>query len=262
MSDNTEQTEVAGAGHNSAEFGQLLERQETYRAVVDRYLKERPELSNDDQAEKLNTFLNQLRQLWKDFEALRKAELKPVDDQRKAIQERFKTRQDAVQGYSNKLKPILERFHKKKEAELREQERIAREEAERKRREAEEAARAAEEKAKQAAAGDLGDAPDSIVDADEEAARKVMEAKEAEKAAKKAAKAKSTVKSRGEGGRSSGLRTVWSAEITDYDAALNHFKGDPAIRSALQNLVDSIARTPDKREQEYPGVKITSSKKV
>lgn len=62
-------------------------------------------------------------------------------------------------------------------------------------------------------------------------------------------------------GRAAGLKSVWVAQIEDYDLALHHFKNSPDIREALEKLVNAVVRA-QKGAAEIPGVKVLEQRKA
>jgi hypothetical protein len=71
------------------------------------------------------------------------------------------------------------------------------------------------------------------------------------------------VKMRAGGGVGSkiGLKTVYSAEIVDYKAALLHFAGHPNIKALIQDLANGVVRAT-KGTQEIPGVRVVEERKA
>ena len=66
---------------------------------------------------------------------------------------------------------------------------------------------------------------------------------EAEQAHKAAAAVPKRTQIRGSlGGRTHSLRTVWIANLHEYEKALNHYKGRPEVRKLIQTLADADAR--------------------
>lgn len=201
---------IATIGHNQPEektpFDEVSERIEVLYGQARDWLDGEP-IATQGQADEINKLINLISEAAKEAEALRKAEVKPFDDGKKAVQERFnplignnKSGKGktvlALDAAKQALTPWLERLEQQK----REAEAKARVEAEDKIRIAEEARRAA--------AGDLA--------AREEAERLEKEASQAQKAAKAAGK--ETAKAKGGSGRATSLRTTYRAEVTDYQA--------------------------------------------
>jgi hypothetical protein len=187
---------VATIGHNRSPFELCKD------AIDDLYSEAKQWLDGElvteqQQADALNTLQTRIRDAAKEAEKNRKAEAKPFDDGKAEVQARYKPvlsrAEEAENAVKAALKPYLLALQKKQEDEAR----AAREEAARKQQEAIEAMR-------QRDAANL--------ESREEAERLVKEAKAAEDAARKAENAKAHAK--GEG-RATGLRTVHRAVMMD-----------------------------------------------
>ena len=198
-------------------------------------------VNSEAEADGVSRIIDELRKASKDADAERKAEKKPHDDAGKAVQAKWKPVLERAATAIDVAKKALTPWLEKLEAERLERERIAREEAE----------RAAEEARKAHAAAQADD-----LAAREAAEAKIKEAEEAEKAANKIASAKTHAKG---GGRAIGLRTHWTATITDRRAALNHYvKTNPdAFVDLIQTLADRDARA---NVHEVPGVLFKNEK--
>ena len=164
----------------------------------------------------------------------RKEENRPHDEAKAAVQAKYaplwadpKTKTPGkVFKAVDALKAALAPYLKRLDDEKREAERIAREEADRKAREAAEALRAA--------------APDNLA-AQEQAEDLARAAHDAEKAAKAAAQDKAHATG---GSRAMGLRTRWTATLTDPQAAARHYwtVNPGAFTALLQKLADDDVR--------------------
>lgn len=196
------------------------------------------------QADDVSRLIDALRQNAKAADDARKEENRPHDEAKAAVQAKYaplwadpKTKTPGkVFRAIDALKATLAPFLRKLDEEKREAERIAREAAEAKAREAAEAMRAA-------AASDL--------EAREAAEAKIAEADEAAKAAKAAA----TDKAHATGGsRAMGLRTKWTAKVTNArDAAAHYWRINPeAFDALLQRLADDDVRSG--KRSGVPGV--------
>lgn len=121
--------------------------------------------------------------------------------------------------------------------------------------EAREAERLAEEARKKADEG-------GTLAEKQEAENLTKTAKAATKTAKKTAK--KTAGSKGSmQGKTSSLRTTYSAVITDQDAAYQHYRDHPGVVAALQTAADQTARSPDARKashglKDIPGVELAT----
>lgn len=173
-----------------------------------------------DAIEELRT---QLHDAGKRADALRVEEKKPLDEQIKAIQDKFNPLIQPKRGRVDMAKSALDalltpyrtRIAQEKAAEAA---RVAA---------AAEAARVAATEAIRASSGNLA--------AREEAEELLADAKKLERQAGRANKAATT---------GTGLRTVWRAELVDEAAALDWFWGErpDAFRELIQSLADEAVR--------------------
>lgn len=195
-------------------------------------------IENEGQAAAVATLQGMAREIAKDADAARKAEAKPFDDGKKAVQAKWKPLIDAaerIQKVAGELQTgWLLKVRRKQEAE---------------RRIAEEAARkaAAELEAARTAALPGSLSSDAAVEAAAEAAaRAEMDRKRAEAAR---ANAKGAV------GRAAHLRTDYSARIVDLTAAARHYwqTDREALRAWVQEMADRDMRT-SRGTAEVPGV--------
>lgn len=243
------ETTNTGFGHNSGDlsesadpFTQTQTRVDALIANADRWLKERPKITDDDLAGKCSDFIEQLTKQAKAVDEDRLAANRPLRDAITENDKRFKPLVDRLETAKKLLKARLTPWLQEKERRRLEAVRKAEEEALEKMRAAEEARKAA----------DQATTVDDVVRAEE--ARKAAD--QAIKDATAVSKSKANVQ--GEfGSRARGLRTVWSAAITDYDAALNHYRNTPQVRDLIQRLADADARSPERRSVAVPGVEFT-----
>ncbi|MEM7045960.1 MAG: hypothetical protein AAF543_24370 [Pseudomonadota bacterium] len=180
---------------------------------------------SDDDADKLNSFIAEARQLYKELDALRKGEKKVHDEACKAVQAKFKPLMSAVESAGNLAKRLMTGWLQKKQAE----------EKERARREAEAAAEA-EKDALEAKAG--AEARGDFVAAEEAEEKAGLQAKKAEAASNpdRAVSRSST------GGRSIGLRTIKTAKINNPKLVALHFIAHPDMLSLLERLATAEIR--------------------
>lgn len=187
---------VAMIGHNRSSFDLAREAIEDLYAEAKTWLDGEP-VTEQQQADALNTLQSRIREAAKDAEKNRKAEAKPFDDGKAEVQARYKPvlskAEDAENAVKAALKPYLLALQKRQEEEAR----AARAEAARKQEEALAAIRSRD-------AANLAQV--------EEAERLVKEAKAADEAARKAENVKAHA--RGDG-RATGLRTVHRAVMMD-----------------------------------------------
>lgn len=206
-------------------------------------------VETQEQADEVSRLIDSLRANAKVADDARKEENKPHDEAKAAVQAKYapyyadpKTKTPGkVFKAIDALKATLAPYLKRLDDEKREAERKAREEAERKAAEAAEAMR-------QANAADLA--------AREEAEAKVKEAEDAAKAAKDASKAKAHASG---GSRAMGLRTKWTATVTDpREAAAHYWRTNPdAFLPVLQKLADDDCRAG---KRTVPGITITEER--
>jgi len=245
-------TQTATIGHNKPPLSPFELMAEYINDLYDeaaQWLDGEP-VTRQEQADALNTLENRIREAAKDCEAMRKDEVKPLDDAKAEIQERYnpligKTTKvtgktvAAIDAVKAALKPYLL-------------------ELDRQQREAAEAARE-EAEAKQAAAMEAMRSRDaSNLEQAAEAERLVREAKQAEAEAARAEKAKAHAKG---DGRASGLRSVWRATITDEKAAAGWLWTDhrPELMAFVQEQADKAVRSG---KRSLPGFEITEHKEL
>ena len=215
-------TAVAGIGHNAPPHIAIFAEIDDLYDEAKNWADGEPITSQamHDQIERL---YDGIHDAGKRADALRVEEKKPLDEQVKAVQDRYnpyiqpkKGRVDlAKSALSDLLTPWRTAVAKKKAEEAA----AAAAEAEEARRQATEAIRAS--------SGNLA--------AREEAETLLAEARGMEKQARRADKAATT---------GLGLRTVWRAELVDENAALDWFWGErpDAFRELIQRLADEAVR--------------------
>jgi hypothetical protein len=192
-------------------------------------------IETQGQADAVSTLLGMIREASGDIEKARKAEVKPLDDAKAAIQERF----NALIGDTKSVKGILVRATEACKAALvpwlRKQEEERRAEAERLRKEAEAKAAAAAEAARAAAA-------QADLQASEDAEALVKDARAALKQADRAENGKAQAS--GSDYRAVGLRSVWTPLLTDPAAALKHYaqRNPEALKAFLLDLAKQDVR--------------------
>jgi len=189
-------------------------------------------VSNDDQEAAIDGILDDLRTAAKDADKARAAEKKPHDDAAKAVQAKWKPIIDKAINGADAAKNALTPYRTAKQRAAEEAARQARAEAEAKARAAQEALRASEE---------LEDR---------------LAAEEALKQAEKQTKAANRIER-----APTGLRTYWTAEITDKKAALIAFiaRNPAAFEELIQRLADQEARGT---RPEIPGIIYHEQKKA
>lgn len=163
-------------------------------------------IETEAQAEDVSRLLNMLRKTSNDADEARKVEKKPHDDAAKAVQARWKPMLDRIDLAASTAKKVLTPFLTKKEAAQRAAAEAAQQEAQR-------LADAAAQAAEQANPNDLaGQATVEILRENAAAASKTA-----------ARLDKGKAQARG-GERAIGLRSKWTATLTDPAAALKHYR--------------------------------------
>lgn len=184
----------------------------------------------------ISAIRDQIHELGKRADAMRADEKKPHDDAAKAVQEKYKPWLAKVTTAKAALGDLLAAWRQ----------RVLAEKQAEARRKQEEAARLAEEAqaAIRATSGNLA----ARVDAEELLAH----AKDVEKDAKRAEKAATT---------STGLRTVWRAELVDESKALDwaYSRAPDAFRQLVQGMADTVVRAG---MRSVPGFTVTETKVV
>jgi hypothetical protein len=162
-------------------------------------------VNSQAEADAIAKLLNDIRLASKEAEEARKAEAKPFDDGKAAVQARYKPLLSSADTAADTCKLALKPYLEKVEAE--------------KRAAAEAARKEAEEKA-EAARKAMAEANRLDVAARQRAEELAAEAKAAERAASKAENDKASGKG---GARAVTLRSVWRAVLMDRKEAARHF---------------------------------------
>lgn len=198
-------------------------------------------ITTDAQAEDVSRLLNMLRKAEKDADSARAEEKRPHDEAGKAVQAKWKPLLERAALAMTTAKKALAPFLKAKE----DAQRAAAEAA---RREAEEALRRATEAAARARQDDLG--------GQAEASALAEQAEAALRAANRADKQKAQAKG---GERAVGLRSVWTATLTEPREALKHYMvAQPdALKAWLQDQADRDVRAG---KRAIPGFEISEER--
>lgn len=206
-------------------------------------------LASQAQADEVGKLVDMIRKAAKEADALRVEEVKPLDEQKAAIQARYAPLIADTKSVKGKtvlaldackaaLAPWLKKLDEEKQAAARK----AREEAEA-------AQRAAQEAFRQAERNNLAavEAAEALHNA----------AQAAEKAAKRAENDMAQVS--GGSGRRVSLRSVWTAELSDSTVAARHYwqRAKPEIETLLRQLASEDVRAG---VREIPGFRITEDK--
>lgn len=195
---------VAGIGHNAGPEPDPFEAHKL--ALEDDFTEARnwadgTALESQAQADELSFLIDRLRKGQKGADEARTAEKKPLDDQVKAIQAKWKPLLDKADTAIAACKRTLAPWLQAQEAE---KQRIAA------------VARKAAEEASQRAAEAARKVDHTNLEAVEAAEALVTDAEDAQKAAKRAENAKAQATG---GSRAMSLRSVWKCEMTDPVAA-------------------------------------------
>lgn len=199
-------------------------------------------ITNEQQADAVSSLLNRLRRVAKDADEARKVEKKPHDEAAKAVQARWTPIISKADLAASTAKQALAPYLRAIEQQQRTEAEAARLEAGR----LTEMAR----QAHQGASGNLG--------ATEDAERLLKAAAAAEKDAVRAGKQKAH--STG-GERAVGLRSVWSAALTDSCEALKHYRATKPdqLKAFLLSEAEKDVRAG---ARSIPGFTITEERKA
>ena len=208
--------------------------------------KEAGKIESEEQAQKANDFLSGARQIFNEIEERRKAEKQPFLEAGREIDAAFNRVKETVERAATLVKPLVEAFLRDQEAKERalraEQERKARAEA----KDAERARRQAEER--------------SDVLGQQEAEERAEVARGAEAEAQQAQSAK--LESATGGGKRTALRTYRSAQITDINQAMLHYRARPELSDTLLRLARADIRAAKGKAITLPGFAITEERKL
>jgi hypothetical protein len=244
--------QTATIGHNNpppSPFELMAEHINDLYTEAAQWLDGEP-VTTQAQADALNTLENRIREAAKDCEAMRKEEVKPLDDAKAEIQERYNPLIGKTTKVTGKTVAAIDAVKAALKPYLLELDRQQREAAEAARKEAEAKQAAAMEAMRHRDAANLEQAA--------EAERLVQEAKKAEAEAAKAEKAKAHAKG---DGRASGLRAVWRATLTDERAAAGWLWTDhkAELMAFVQEQADKATRAG---KRSIPGFEITEHKEL
>ena len=205
---------------------------------ANRWLTERPEITDDDTAGRCSDFLEQVNAQIKAVDNARAAAKKPYDDGAKAVQLLYRPLLDVLDAAKNLLKARLQAWLNKKAKALVEERAKAAAEAAAKQKEADEAA-------EKAAAG-------TNVEVQVEALRLAAEAEKAKAEAAYLDQARPQAK--GDfGARAASLRTTFKGRIVDIDATFKHYREHRDVVDALYKAVNADIR---RGARSIPGVEL------
>lgn len=233
---------TAEIGHNSRTPEQ--QRVDELMDAANAWLKSVPEITDEETAKACDDFLKQVKDEADALDKARKAFNKPLEDQVKANNDAYRPLTAMLEKAKELLTPLKTKWLKREQDRIAAEKRAAEDEALRKLQEAEDA--------KRSAASSIQDA----VRADE-----AQKAADAAMAAFEAAnKAKAQVKGN-YATRSSGLRTYWSAEITDQMKATMNYFDHPKVVTLVQSLANADA-VEFKDKLNLPGIKPKSDERA
>lgn len=243
-------TETPPLGHNGPPEPTPFEAMQTHildlMETAQGFLDGEP-IANQETADMVGKLIDEARKARNDADAMRKAEAKPFDEGKAAVQAKWTPLTDDKKGKcaliidtaKKALVPWLEHLEAQQRAEAAK----AREEAEK--------ARAAALEAERAASAANLEAIERV-----EMARK--EAEQAERAANRADKAKAHATG---GSRAIGLRSYWIAEITDRREALKHYmQAQPEALTAW--LLDQAQKDANAGKRSIPGCLIREDRRA
>jgi hypothetical protein len=195
------------------------------------------EIESEEDAARLNDFLNGARKLFKEIDAARVEAKKPHDVAAKEVQTVYSALLDVVTKTAEKPKPLLARFLERKRV-AEEQERA------RKKAVADALAKEAADRATMAAMQN-----DVVGEAEAEAA-----AKEAAKLQKQADKpVNASIGSATGGGRTMSQRTIRDVRLVNINKAFMEFRESPEVAEVLTTLARRRVRAGDFDGAEIPG---------
>lgn len=223
-----------GPGHNQSPpepIDLARERVEQEIASADAWAAQVKTVENEETATTLRTKLQQLGDLWKEYDEQRAAERKPHTEAAAAVQAKWLPLLNRIATCRKALQPLettwLMLLRNRQDAE---RERLKKEAAE------------AEARAHQLADLALAGGPS--------VATNLIAAQEAADEADAAHKAVSAVPLRAQtrdayGGRARSLHQTWSATIIDQDLLYRHFRGHADVTAVLQKLANAAVRAKD-----------------
>lgn len=259
MSDTTNDPRLAIGGNNppvsidfEAAFETVKARIGKIAEVGNKWVTERPEITDAEMAGKCTDFMAQVNAALKDAEAARRAEKKPHEDAAKAVDVKFRALGATLEKIKELLQPRLTTWLRKEQDRIAAERRQAEDAARKAREEAEAAQRLAEDAAKKPGADVIGAA---------------VAAEDAKKRAEEAAKLGATpMRAQAKGdfsSRAASLRTYHSAKIVDVMKALRAFKDDAGVLAALQKAADAAARDARGDQSKAPsGVEFVSDQRA
>lgn len=234
----------AGIGHNLPDsFSALQDRTDQLIANANLWLKQRPEIQDQEQADKCKDFLDQLRAEHRAIEKERKAAKQPHLDAGTAVDNQYNPLKTMLETAGNLLNPVMTVWLQKQQAIEDEKARQAEAEAVKKIQAEQDALRKAQEAA----------TVENTIQADEATKEADAAAVVADRAGKVRAKAKGQL-----GGRAMSLRTHQEVRITGLALVFQHFSQRQEVYDVLQRLAAAEVRAGN----DVPGIKIIETQKA
>ena len=206
-------------------------------------------INDQEQADRLSAFLDQLRLAEKEVEDTRRKEKKPHEDAAKAVDAIYNPMKTRLATATGLVRLKLTVWLQKLQAEKVAREQAARDEAAKM---ARIAAEAAEKAAAEATKG--GDLVGATVAAEAAEKAAAEAAKEAQRVEKTAVNLQSSI-----GARTKSLRTTYHARVVSHLMALQHYRNHPDIIALVQKLAD---RDAGANAEPVPGVEFFSESKA
>lgn len=253
---------VLGGNHPPEPISPSIERAQELVATTDKWITERPEITDEDIANRARDFVEQLRKASTALDDEHEIEKAPHLKAGKAVDDKFRTPRASIKLALDAMKLKLGTWMEKQRAKAAAAAVLAAQEAERKRKEAEELAEAA-----RLAAETKGASPIAAQLRAEEA----LEV--AEQAEQVAAQGPAPTRVAGNfSSRSMGLRTTWHARlkvVTDpkeqdalTSALLKHYAKNRAARDAMAAaclaIADKQAKLDKRTDTAPPGIEFFS----
>lgn len=210
-------------------------------AQADAWLKAHPKIASQTDCDLARNMQAQLLKLAKTADENRESEKRPHLAASRAVDAKFKPLTEAAATGSSRLRSAFETFMREEENRLR-REAQAKFEAERKAAE-EERARIETERAEKYKSDPIA----------------ALTEDEPELPVVPTAPAEVRVQAGGGVGRKAGLKSVFVATLTNYDAALKHFAKNEKVRDLIQKLGDAAVRNGDR---EIPGFTVTEERRA
>jgi septal ring factor EnvC (AmiA/AmiB activator) len=236
---------MTNVGHNLPDlYDDLKARTDSLIENANRWLKERPEITDADLAGRCSDFLDQITKHWKEVDTERDRQKRPHTTEAERVQARFRPLLDALDTAKKLLKTKLGAWLDREARRIEEERRKAAAEAEKKAKEAAEAAAAAENAA----------TVQATLAADQ-AAKAAEQAK-----AEAAYLATATPQAKGDfGARARSLRTTLAGRIVDVDRCLAYYRENKTLVDTLYKIVNADIRAGN---HTIPGVEIHEVKSV